>query len=128
MEKSTEYAVNQPPFPTKSRKEWENMDIRKFQVSNSIDQNSAFEIKNAIKSFQMHLIYINQKDIKSDNLKGFLSSSIRIYNYFNDEGWENTLFLNKTKIDLILTLNKLKFEIKMSEFMTMKYLMAKLKE
>jgi len=127
-DKSDEYSLKFPSFNKYYKSEWLKLSRENFNLSNQYDVNSAFNIKEALTSFQMHLIYINQKNIHSKQLEDFLKTSIQTYNYIYDETWENTLIVDKTTLDLITILNKIKFEAKISEFMTIKYLKAKLDE
>lgn len=120
------YPVEIPNFNFFYKKDWDNLIRDNLLIDNQFDSKSAYGLKNSLESFHGHLIYVNKKNIHSNQLDDFLQLSIQTYNYLYDESWENTLILNKTKLDLITVLNKIKFEAKMSEFMTIKCLFEKI--
>ena len=125
---TTSNSLTIPSFNNYYKLDWQNLKRDNFYLNNQYDEKSAFNIKDALNSFRMHLIYINQKNIHSTQLEQFLASSIMTANYLFDESWENTLIINKSTLDLITTLNKIKFEVKMSEFMAINYLKTKIEK
>ncbi|MGE0076729.1 MAG: hypothetical protein AB7S48_02615 [Bacteroidales bacterium] len=128
IEKSNAFSLEMPTFSNLTVEEWNKTKQTNFYLNNKYDEKAAFSIKEALTSYHMHLAQVNQKYIQSLDLENVLKSSIRTYNYFMNESWEKTLISNKTSLDLISTLNKIKFEIKMSEYFSIKYLKEKLEE
>jgi hypothetical protein len=122
------HSIEMPTFLNYDLTDWKKLNREKFLESNQYSEKLAFDIKDELTSFYVHLKYINQKNIKSPELEKFLQNSIMIFDYIKYEPWENTLIVNKSTINLLITLNKIKFEVKMSEFMTLRYLLSELEK
>jgi hypothetical protein len=115
-----------PSFRNFKKQDWNRLNTTGFNSSNKVDEQEAFKIKEDLTSYKMHLLHINQKDIKSEKLKNFLTNSIFISDYFVDETWGNTLIVDKSNLDLITVINKIIYEIRISEYIIVNNILMKL--
>jgi hypothetical protein len=125
-EVKTNYSVEIPEFKNFSSRDWKLLHRSRLLIPHGKDIESIRGIKAELVEFHMHLIYINQKVINSNRLEDFLRNSIKHNIYISYIPWEKSLIEDKSTLDLIITLNKIKYEMKLGEFMTIKSLHDKL--